>query len=258
MISLPILLPDGFIPLVTVGDQISIDTILAEKKESKDIIVNISHAFFLPPKKVANFVKKNPGDKVSPGDMLAYKKGPLGIKGEYIQSEVSGTVLSYDNESGELHIRLSADHADQASKAAIISPIDGIVSLCNNEKIVIDTERDVIVGLQGNGNTTQGELVVIAGEAQSQGIELHQIDAALSGKIIFSPAFSRDALIKAVGIDVLGIISVSIDPNDYTHLMEKHITTPVIGISAADYDKLLSHHHKTVLVDGLAKSIILL
>lgn len=257
MVSLPIALPHGFIPLVKIGDTIYRDTILAEKSSEKEEIINLSLELGLPPEKVRKIVKKNPGDKVSPGDVLAYKKGVLGIKSEFIQSEVSGTILRFDRSTGTLVIRLTADN-HHLPKTTIISPIDGVVSLCNNEKIVIDTEKHVIVGHSGRGKTTQADLVILKEEPRGSQIKLHQIDASLAGKIILSFSFSRDALVKAIGVDVLGIIAVAIDQEDYQHLAQRDIMTPVVGIDAQDYERLVQHTDKAILIDGVAKSIILL
>ena len=76
-------------------------------------------------------------------------------------SPVSGTVFSFDQNEGALVIRT----ADETETQDLFSPVDGEVSLCDNEKIVIKTDKSGILVLKATGEgKLEGELIALKGE----------------------------------------------------------------------------------------------
>ena len=74
MTSLPIEIPEGFIPLVTEGDIVTAGQIIAKKEAPQDEIVNILQGLNIPRKHAKKVLKKSPGERINPGDIIAIKK----------------------------------------------------------------------------------------------------------------------------------------------------------------------------------------
>ena len=138
MTLLPVVLPEGFAPKVSVNDKLTAGDIIAEKKgKGAEEAVNVSQILKDSPKKMTKFFKKNLGDSVSKGEIIAVKKGTLGFGTKKIIREFSGTVVKIDTETGNVVIHVTGG---QDSLQKLISPVDGTVDFCDNEKIVIKTQ----------------------------------------------------------------------------------------------------------------------
>jgi len=155
MTLLPVLLPEGFVPKVSVNDKLTVGQIIAEKKEKGiEEVIHVFQILRVPPQKIVKTLRKNLGDSVSKGDVLAIKKGRLRLGTKKIISEFSGTIVKIDEEKGDVLIHTGVGDKNLIS---IISPVDGIVDFCNNDKIVIKTERHVLLAKRATGEEARGE-----------------------------------------------------------------------------------------------------
>jgi hypothetical protein len=158
MTLLPVLLPEGYEPKVSVNDKLTAGFVIAQKgEEGTEETVHAAHLLKIKPHQVTRFMKKHPGDSVTEGDLLALKKTKFGLTSKKVLSEFSGTVVKIDEESGDVFIRTIS----KGGGNAILSPIDGTVDFCNNEKIVIKTDRQVIMAEDSLGKEKTGELFLI-------------------------------------------------------------------------------------------------
>ena len=105
MTSLPISLHDGFTPSVQTGDFIIVGQVIASKTGSDEEIINIPQQLSISRSSAKKVIKKNPGDKVEKGEIIARKKSLLGTKSITLRSAVSGTVTRYERDSGSLVIK---------------------------------------------------------------------------------------------------------------------------------------------------------
>ena len=88
MTLLPVLLPEGYVLKVSANDKLTAGTVIAEKKSSgKEKIIHISQIFNFPAKDIKKALKKNLGDGILKGDVIAEKKGSLGMGSKKIISE---------------------------------------------------------------------------------------------------------------------------------------------------------------------------
>src|SRR5579864_863576 len=105
MTSLPIEFPEGFIPLVTQGNTVTNGQILAKKDAPQDEVVNIMQALHISRSEAKKTLKKSPGERINPGDTIAIKKGAFGkVKGKIV-SQISGVILRYERDTGNLFVR---------------------------------------------------------------------------------------------------------------------------------------------------------
>lgn len=258
MTSLPILLPDGFIPVVSVGDTITVDQSIAEKNNSETtVVINISEELSLPPEKTGKTVKKNPGDVIEPGDIIAYRRGFLKMGEQKVVSSISGKILTYDKRTGDMTILVSEGGDNEGENEKFLSPIDGTVTLCDNEKIVVDTKTNTFIATRSSGGSIQAEVLYIK-ETGDGTLPLHALTTDIIGKVILTSSLSLDGLTKAIGMDAAGILVRSLTDTDADYLAEKHASFPILQVAEDDYVKLVKWSGKQLYIDGGKKSIILL
>jgi hypothetical protein len=252
MTLLPVLLPEGFAPKVSVNDKLTAGEIIAEKKDKGiEEVIHVFQILRIDPKKILRSLKKNLGDSVSKGDVLAIKKGRLRLGTKKIISEFSGTIVKIDEEKGDVLIHTGVGDRNLIT---IISPVDGIVDFCNNDKIVIKTDRQALLAKRAMGEEARGELFVIEDEE----IDFSKITAEVSQKIVLGKNFVKGAIFKVFALGALGVVSVQIGESDFEDLEEKRIKSPVVQIEKEDFDKLVKHNKKLVYLDPKNKSLVVL
>ncbi len=165
MTSLPVILSSGVESIVKAGDIVNAGQIIAKKATRTDYIVNLAHEFSSSIEKVRKTLRKNPGDNVKEGDVLAVKKNFFNLSEEKLLSRVSGTILRYERDTGNLII----SRIPQGNFPDIVSPVDGTVSICDNDKIVISTDKDVYSGRKGSGGSVTGEVFILDGAFSKDG-----------------------------------------------------------------------------------------
>lgn len=255
MTSLPIPLPDGFTPLVSAGDIIKAKQPIAEKKSSAHTVtISIPEELGIPPQKAGKTIRKNPGDSLEPGDVIAVKAGFLGMGEQKVLSSVSGKILTYERRSGELTIAVGDD---ESTKTELYhSPVDGKVTLCDNDKIVVETEKDGIVTTLGYGTHVRGEIVVKP--SKEGALPQHEITPDCIDKILVASHLDRDGLLKAIAIGCSGIIVKTFDEGDTTYFEERGSDIPLVQVPEEAFATILKWSGKQAFVDGESKSIVLL
>lgn len=251
MTNLPIPIPQGFKLQVKEDQKISAgDTIAVKEDFSSDLLINIAQDLGIDPKKVPQSLSKKPGDRVEAGDLIAKKGGILGSR--EIHSRVSGTIVKLSEEEGTIVVRTDSA-LNEDSQIKISSPVDGIVISCDNDKVVLKTDKETILAEKGSGETGFGETLVISQEVVDQ----KEIDDKVSGKILIAKSITREAAAKAIGLGALGIISQKVSGEYIESLREKMIKTPVLTVSPEGYKKISGKHGK-IIADANNLAIVIL
>lgn len=247
MTLLPIVLPEGFTPKVSVNDKLTPETVIAERRGGKTEIINLS-SFGISLNNLQKSLKKNIGDSVKEGGVVAIKSGKLGVGSKKIISKFPGTITKINEETGEVYIRSSADENTES----LFSPVVGIVDFCNNEKIVIKTDKEAVIAKDSLGKKAEGEIYYI------ESLDFNKLTSEISDKVILVKTLDKTSLFKILGLDAKGIITEEIDEVDFIDLTDKKIGTPILSVSEEDFKKILKNKEKKVFLDGENKSIIVL
>jgi len=253
MTSLPILLPSGFTPIVHEGESVTPGQIIATYTDTAEEMINVAKLLSLPLSRAAKTLAKLPGEYVRPGDVLAIKKNLFGAEKERLISKCEGTIMRYERSSGNLVIQT----ATKAANDSIISPVAGTVALCNNGKVVIATDKNVIAADGGWGETAEGELFVLEETPSIDGL-LFQLDSRAIGKIVASKKLTKDLLCKGIGIGAKGMIGVTIAEEDVTYVENKKFPLPIVSVNTQTIAQVLAWRGKKVFLDAKAKAVILL
>lgn len=253
MPCLSINLQTGFNPLVSQGDKINPGQIIARRLSSQEISLNIAEELDVPINKAMQYLKKNPGDSFKEGEILAIRKGFLGSTIAKIVASASGYVTKIERNTGEIFIKPETD--SEVVEETIVSPIEGTVSLCNNEKILIECAKNTFVGTLGTSGEHSGEIFVLE---HSETVESYQLRAETIGKIVIGKYFSREVLLKGESIGIAAIIGTKILEKDLEYLKSRKVELPVIEIEESTYKSLVKYHNKKAFVSGSLKTIIIL
>jgi hypothetical protein len=260
MIALPVLIPHGFFPIVKSGDTVGVGQILAQETGEKEEIINIPQRFSIPLNKVHKVLKKKPGNSVKLGDVIAIKKRLFGFNKQSLISNITGTVIRYERDTGNLIIQTRI----ATIKENIISPVDGVVSLCDNEKIVVNTEENIFTAKKGIGKSSEGELFILEAsfpqhpnESEKANV-LYFLDGRATGRIVLGGNITKDILIKGAGLEAVGFIGTNISEDDLSYMLEKHVHIPILELEGAIIQKLAAWQGKRVYIEGDSKTVILL
>ncbi len=255
MISLPIPLPKGYVCIVDTGDRIETGQILAQTSGPNEELVNVPEHLDVSLSKAPKYILKNPGDSITEGDVIAIRKNFFGKTKAAIISEVAGTVIRYERNTGNLVVTTG----ETENKGDVISPVDGMVELCNNKEIVIHTDNAIIGTKVITGTRAEGELYIMKAsfnEASPQNM-MFFLDKQASGKIVLGETFTRDVIVKGSTIGVSGFIAKNIPDADIDYLQDKNITIPVIEVDEESIAKLKKLEGVKVTVDPQANIILL-
>lgn len=247
MTQLPIVLPEGFTPKISVNDKLTPETVIAEKKSGTIEIINIS-TFGIPISGLQKYLKKNIGDSVNQGDIIAIKPGKLGVGGKKVISKFSGTITKINEEEGQIFIKSNQDE----SVEKIFSPVVGTVDFCNNEKIVIKTDKEAILAKDSLGKKAEGDIYYI------ENLDFNKLTSDISDSVVLVKKIDRTSLFKIIGLGANGIITEEIDDVDFVDLNDKKIETPILSVSEEDFKKISKNKNKKVFLDGENKSIVIL
>ena len=253
MTALHIDLPEGFTPLVHVNDIIHAEHVLARKLASQEFTVNIPQMLNIQLKHVKNVLKKNPGDTVFPNDIIAEKKGGFGKKKKTIVCHLQGTVARYDRMTGDLTIATN----DMEEKGKLKSPVAGVIGLCNNKEIVINTEDAIVSDGVAIGVSTAGRLFTLQESfvASEQGNGLYYLDTRCVGKIVLLNKLTRDMYSKGISIGVKGFLAVEIDNEDIEYFSEKEQTLGTLEVTKSQAQELVAWERKPIKIDIAMKAV---
>jgi hypothetical protein len=252
MTLLPILLPEGYNIKVSTGQEVKTGDVLAKQKSgAKDEVVHLARDLKISPKKAIKTLKKKLGSYIDKGDVIAVKKGKLGIGKKQIISEFSGTLLKIDNDTGDLFVRVVLDNTEDKP---VISPVDGSVDFCDNEKIVLKTDRATVLAEETNGKSGKGNLLVL----EKTEVEDQDVAKEVSENIVAAESFEKAAIFKILAIGGLGIITLSRNKENLEDVLAKNLNKPLFFVSNESFEDLKKYKNREVSLDADNKIISVL
>jgi hypothetical protein len=262
MTTLPIYLSSGLIPTVTVHDRVAVGQVIARGIPETEYVINVADEFSVSADRARKYLVKNPGERIVAGDVLAVKKSRLGFKEEKLVSNVTGLITRFERDSGNLIVLVGSG----SNQADVVSPVDGIVTMCDNEKIFLGTEKDVFTGRKAIGGSVTGEAYVIENafsgiesSNEDSGISLYySLDSRAVGKIIIGRNFSRDLLIKSIGIGAVGIIGIEIRDEDIEYLSGRKMQIPILEVDNNTTEQLIRWKGKRFHLNSQEKIVLFL
>jgi hypothetical protein len=252
MTLLPVLLPKGYKPKVDVGQKITAGKVLAQKLiGSKDEVIHLAKDLGVSPKTAIKSLKKALGSRFDKGDIIAVKK-KFGLGKKQIISEFSGTLVKIEEDTGDLFVRIISE--EEVTEDPIISPVDGIVDFCDNEKIVLKTEKTTVLVEKVCGKGVRGSLLIL----DKKEVEDEDVKKEVEDKIIVGQCFEKAAIFKILAMGGLGVIALNTCEQDLKDVFERSSGKPIFLVSEENYKKLEKYQGKEVYLDSENKAIVVL
>lgn len=196
---------------VKIGDEVAPDYVLAEGKRPAGFrTVNLSDELKINPKEGLKYLKRAMGLNIFKDELLAEKKGIMGMGNKILLSPADGILDYYDEDSGRLKIKLFP------KTVKLACGVWGIVENVDESKgvITIRTMVSLIYGVIGSGKTREGTLNVIGSKDVLVGSR--QLEETMRGQIIVGGEIVfADGLEKAIEFGIAGLISGGINAKDY-------------------------------------------
>lgn len=271
MTSLPISIPQGFHVIVQQGDSVEVGQILAKLEDDppfdtqdttsseEERVIDLSEALGISAEDTRKFLKKGPGDSVSQGEIIAEKGSVLGLKKMQVISNVQGTVIRFERDTGKVVIRSVSSSMPQTispRQTMIISPLAGTITVCNNNAIILESKSTSILGSRGSGGTAKGEIVALSPKDNQKAVTSDQITKDLIRKIVLVPDVEKEAVAKAAAIGVAGFLGTELSSDLFAYVTSRKIDLPIIAIDQSIGKKLIKIKND-VIMHGQQKVIVL-
>lgn len=253
------------------GGEVSPEDILGEGWVSAGFAtVHLAEGLGENPQKSKQRLLKKEGGTVFRGELLAKRLTMWGWGKRLVTSPVDGVIDYYDEEKGDLKVKLLP------KRQQLVSGAYGVVEKVNQARgeVVIKTLAWEIYGLFGSGKERSGLLSVL-GSAETL-VGATQLDSSHTGRIVVGGGIVFvEGLRKAVTLKVSGVVTGGINAKDFRaiaggELDFSHDKMVDVGVSVVVaegfgpipigediFPILLHHQNRFAVIDGnLAKLVL--
>lgn len=233
------------------GERIKKNDILAKGADEGELkVVALAALLKTKPQLLGKNLVKTVGGKIQQGERLAVKKGALGLSTRVVLSPLTGHIEFLDEKTGMVGIRQKGNDFD------IKAPVDGRVSDIASDFVEIEVGENVFNAKRGEGDSAEGEL--INGDIFSKIISNKTSEACFENKIVLISKLDRLSLARALGLNALGVISLSTIGDCLSDTRERGFRISFLETDSEVFENLAKHIGKKVLLMPKEKLIVLL
>ncbi len=250
--------------VVKVGDLVEADQVVARTDlPGKVFPTNIANQLSILPDEVAAAMRKQTGDAVKKGEVLAETRSFFGLFHSDVRSPIDGVVESISKVTGQVILR------GQPIPIEVKAYVKGrVVEEIPKEGVVVETDAAYIQGIFGLAGEVHARLKLVAG-SPDEVLDADRILAEHKGLILIGGArLTLAALKKCVEVRAAGVICGGFAYQDIRELLgydigvavtghEKLATTLVItegfgeiAMARATYDLLAAHDGDLASING--------
>lgn len=249
---------------VSAGEEVSPSDIIGTCEVSSGFrVINISQLLSVRPKDIEKYLKKQIGQRIYKGELLAYKEGSF-FGGKKVVTVPSDSTLDFINtKTGEVRMSIFP------KKLSLPAGVFGIVERIDHAKsgVFIKTLVSRIYGVLGTGRLREGILHVIG--KREEMVAVNMITPDMSDAILLGGSLiNKEAISQAISSGASGIITGGLNAEDYKSIAGGKISFPRkletdIGITIVAtegfgsippgwdvYDLLFKYNGKFVTIDG--------
>jgi len=210
---------------VKVGDEVSFDTPIAEMMApGEPYVINAAQKLGIPKEDLDVYMKKKVGDQIKKDEPIAGYNAFFGLMKNWVLSPIDGFVETVSDISGQIIVR------ENPISVMVDSYIKGkVVEVMPKEGAAIETHAAFIQGIFGVGGETQGTIHMVV-DSPSQHLTADLITQDHKGKVIVGGALAtKEALIKARGIGVAGVVVGGVKDTDLIDMLGFEIGVAITG-----------------------------
>lgn len=211
--------------LVEEGEAVGFDTVVARTSVPGGVeIVKLVHLLGIDPEEVGRYMRKKVGDDVKKGDVIAEKKGFLGMFRSVATSPTTGVIQQVSELTGQ--VTISEPPVPIGIKAYVPGKVEKVLQ---NEGVIVRTSGALIQGIFGVGGETHGQ-IVFAVDSPDEELTADKIRNEQAGKIIIGGSLVKvEALKKAASLGVRGAVVGGIEDRDLSDFLGYEIGVAITG-----------------------------
>lgn len=211
--------------LIQTGDRVSSQQIVAEAAIPGDITpINLAHLLSINPEDVSGTLRKQVGDSLAIGELVAQTKGLFGFfKGEW-KSSIEGKIESISSVTGQMFVR------GPSFPVRVSAYVDGTVTkIFPNEGVEIEAVVSMVQGIFGIGGETFGPIQMAVPDVTAV-LDESRINSQQKGAVVVGGSLvTLGALRKAVQVGVKGIVCGGIDDEDIKEFLGYDLGVAITG-----------------------------
>jgi hypothetical protein len=211
--------------LVKKGETVGFDTVVARTSVPGGVeIVKLVYLLGIDPEEVARYLRKKAGDSVKKDEVIAEKKGFLGMFGAVATSPTDGVIQQISQLTGQ--VTIAEPPVPLEIKAYVPGTIEKVLP---NDGVVVRTNGALIQGIFGVGGETHGQ-IVLAVNSPDEMLTDDKIRDDHAGKIVVGGSLVKaEALRKAISLSVKGIVVGGIEDKDLSDFLGYEIGVAITG-----------------------------
>jgi len=211
--------------LVKDGESVTFDTVVARTSVPGGVeIVKLVHLLGIDPDDVGRYLRKKVGDSVEKDEVIAEKKGLLGMFRSIATSPTTGVIQHVSELTGQ--VTISEPPVPIEIKAYVPGQVEKVLP---NEGVIVRTDAALIQGIFGVGGETHGE-IMFAVDSPDGMLTVDRIQDNYAGKIIVGGSLVKvEALRKAASLGVKGVVVGGIEDKDLSDFMGYEIGVAITG-----------------------------
>jgi hypothetical protein len=184
---------------------------------------------------LSKYMLKKIGESVEKGEVIARRRGFLGLFQRECRSPVSGTLEYFSDVTGQILVR------EPPYPLSLMAYIPGkVIQVLPRMGVVIETSAAIIQGIFGVGGETHGEIKVLV-ESPDEVLSASNITSDCSGKIVVGGSLAEgSALKRAVEVGVKGIVVGGIANEDLSSFLGYEIGVAITGEEHAGLTLILT------------------
>lgn len=189
-------------PFTTVGEAL---LGLREKR------VNLAQFLGVKGGEIEKYLTRNVGEGFRGGEILAKKRGWLGLELKILTAPFNGVLKRVDKEKGEIELSTVPEKFKLTAGAS-----GKVVNLVAGRAVLLQISAVQVRGVWAGGSDVEGELTVLA--SFDEALSLSKIDSNLKGKIVVGGSFvSPEVLRKAAAVGARGVVcgGTNVLPEDF-------------------------------------------
>ena len=233
--------------LVRMNAKVQAADVLAEAEPAaRYFSLDLSRALGLPPKEAAGHLRRERGERVDAGDVLA---GPAGVTRRTLRAPAAGQIVAV--QGGKVVFEAKGAVVPlRAGFAGVVVGTDGI------QTVAVETTGALVQAVWGNGMEDAGVMRQVASEADDK-LEPDSFDLSLRGAVLLAgmcshPAALQQAADLAVRGIILGSLAADLVPQARRMAFPVVVTDGFgeIRMNSAAFHLLVTNAGREVTVDG--------
>ncbi|MFA4028915.1 MAG: hypothetical protein GDYSWBUE_001380 [Candidatus Fervidibacterota bacterium] len=211
--------------LVKVGDNVSPTDVIAQAELLGPLTtVRVADRLGIEPRMLPQVMRKQVGESVRSGEVLAETKSFFGLLKARVESPVDGTVEFISDVTGNVGIR------HPPTPVQVLAYIRGTVTdVIEDEGGIVETRGALIQGIFGIGGEAVGEIAIIA-DSPDEDVKPSKLEDGHRGKVLVCGAVARyEFLMAAQEVGAVGVVTGGILDSDLARLLGYEIGVAITG-----------------------------